>query len=89
MAEGYLGARASPGTGFAASLLIVSLLLSTAINTLYCLFPNPGWTLTPSITSASFPNEYFLGWKGYDQSLGIGRFLIRSVISLAKAWEIP
>lgn len=88
MTQGYLRARASPGTGFAASLLI-SLLLSTAIDPPLCLFPNPGWTLTPSITLASFPSEYFLCWKGCYQSFGMGRFLIRSVIFLAKAWKIP
>lgn len=38
---------------------------------------------------ASFPNEYFLCWKGCYQSLGIERFLIRSVIFLAKDWKIP
>ncbi|KAF6074978.1 hypothetical protein HJG60_009388 [Phyllostomus discolor] len=89
MTQGYLRARASPGTGFAASLLIVSLLLSTAIDPLFCLFPNPGWTQTPSITLASFPNEYFLCSKGCYQSFGTGRFLIRSVIFLAKAWKTP
>lgn len=90
MTEGCLRARAGPeAAGLCSISADPSLLLRTAIDTLYRLFPNPGWTLTPSITLASFFNEYFLCWKGYYQSLGIGRFLIRSVIFLTKAWKIP